>query len=108
VKELSPLSGLPLTKLWCSRTPVSDLSPLKALPLLELFCDSTKVTDLTPLEGMRLQALVFSPKDCAKGIEVIRQMKSIEKIAATSDQHGAPWMPAAEFWKKYDAGEFNK
>ena len=101
VSDLSPLEGMQLAKLWCYETGVSDLSPIKGMPLTLLGCEETPITDLTPLEGMKLEWLTFTPKRIAKGIEVIRQMKSIVKIGT----HTKPMKPG-EFWKKYDAGEF--
>jgi hypothetical protein len=71
-------------------TAVSDLSPL--------------VSDLSPLKGMALKEITFSPKQIAKGIELIRAMNSLQGIGITWDQI----RPAAEFWRKYDAGEFGK
>ncbi|HEY7307744.1 MAG TPA: protein kinase [Gemmataceae bacterium] len=55
--DLSPLKGLPLSRLICSKTQVSDLSPLKGMPLKWLDCGVTKVSDVTPLKGMPLQGL---------------------------------------------------
>jgi hypothetical protein len=49
--------------------------------------------------------LFFTPKNITKGIGLIRRMKSLRII-------GPQWepnqFPPAEFWKKYDAGEFGK
>jgi serine/threonine protein kinase len=57
VADLSPLKGMPLTWLECGVTEVSDLTPLKGMPLRGLFCQCPKVSDLSPLQGMRLDAL---------------------------------------------------
>jgi len=67
------------------------------MPLTTLSCQSTRVSDLTPLRGMRLENVSLSPTHIAKGIEVLRQMKTIRSINR---------MRPAEFWRKYDAGEF--
>jgi hypothetical protein len=73
------------------------------MPLQELMVQNClKLTDLTPLEGMKIQTLMFTPKNITKGIEVIRAMKSLNQILVD----GATWMKPEEFWKKYDAGEF--
>jgi len=106
VRDLSPLRGMPLTGLWCGGTQVSDLSPLAGMPLANLYCDTTQVSDLSPLNGMNLAVVTFTPKNIAKGIDVIRQMKSLDRI-------GIGWQPqeifpADEFWKKFDAGEFKQ
>jgi hypothetical protein len=54
---------------------------------------------------MNLKELYLTPKNITKGLDLIRQMRSLKTI-------GLSWhdneFPPAEFWKKYDAGEFNK
>jgi hypothetical protein len=106
VADLSPLKGMPLTTLYCKITQVSDLSPLKGMPLKTLWCYLTPVTDLSPLAGMSLQEIRFTPKKNTKGLEALRQMKTLKTIGIGLQKEKA--FPAAEFWKKYDAGEFNK
>ena len=71
---------MPLTGLHFSDTRVSDLSPLKGMPLTSLHCYNTQVSDLSPLEGMNLTAITFTPKNITKGLDVIRQMKSLKTI----------------------------
>lgn len=53
--DLTPLTGLSLTYLRCTRTKVSNLSPLKGMPLTFLDCGLTDVSDLAPLSGMPLK-----------------------------------------------------
>lgn len=55
--DLSPLKGLPLTRLDCVNNRLHDLSPLKGMSLVFLYIDSTQVTDLSPLRNMPLQEL---------------------------------------------------
>jgi hypothetical protein len=69
-----------------------------------LYCNGTPVSDLSPLEGLNLAEIAFTPKNITKGLEVIRQMKSLKTLGPVWDKR----FPPAEFWKKYDAGEFNK
>jgi len=57
LSDLSPLSGIPLTRLECDRARIADLSPLKDMPLATLHIASTPVEDLSPLEGMPLRNL---------------------------------------------------
>ena len=52
---------------------------------------------------MPLKELVFTPKNITKGLDVIRNMPSLERLG-TADLAN---IPAAEFWKRYDTGEFN-
>ena len=96
VRDLSPLAGMPLTELYLQGTPVTDLTPLKGMQLWKLDLSGTLVTDLSPLKGMPLGRLDFDPKKITNGMDVIREMK-------TSPING---MSAADFWKRYDAGEF--
>ncbi len=106
VSDLSPLKGMPLTKLGFMGTPVSDLSPLRGMPLTVMHFQGAGVTDLSPLDGMKLTEIWFTPKKITKGIDVIRQMKSIGNIGVGwgLGENSGP----DEFWKKYDAGEFGK
>ena len=103
VSDLSPLQGMPLRELLCYATKVSDLSPLKGMPITNLNCFSTQISDLSPLQGMNLTDVYVIPKNIAKGLDVIRQMKSLKTIGTVNGG-----FPPAEFWKKYDAGEFGK
>lgn len=99
VQDLTPLQGMPLRFLdlnSCGQ--VHNLTPLQGMPLTQLQVSGTQVHDLTPLEGMNL-ALIHLPgkNKSIQGMEVLRRMKSLRTI---ND------MTAAEFWKRYDAGEF--
>jgi hypothetical protein len=73
---------------------------------VELWCDGARISDLSPLEGMNLNALLFTPKNITKGLDVIRQMKSLKTIGVGLGDNDE--FSPAEFWKKYDAGEFGK
>jgi serine/threonine protein kinase len=107
LRNILPLKGMPLKKLWIPGTPVSDLSPLAGMSILELSIPDS-VTDLTPLQGMSIQRIEFTPKSIVKGMGVLRSMRSLTSLgeirAASIGFQGSP----ADFWKKYDAGEFNK
>ena len=60
MSDLTPLHGLPLSRLSLMHTAVSDLSPLRGMSLHWLRLAGTKVSDLTPLEGMPLASLQLS------------------------------------------------
>jgi hypothetical protein len=99
VRDLSPLGGMPLTVLdlgGCGG--VQDLSPLKGMPLVQLSLWRTGVRDVTPLHGMPLASLLL-PEDGAIGVEGLRRIKTLAIINE---------LPSAQFWKKYDAGEFKQ
>lgn len=53
---------------------------------------------------MELKKLTFTPNNEMKGLEIIRNMKSLEALGVVSEQHCKP----VEFWKRFDAGEFKK
>lgn len=97
---------MPLIYLDCSKTPVADLSPLEGMPLTWLVFGNTAVSDASPLAGMALTQVFLTPKNITKGINVLRQMKSLKTIGLSFDDKDK-YTPA-EFWKKYDAGGFGK
>ncbi len=106
VVDLSPIAELPLAVLHCRDTQISDLKPVAGMPCTELYVDKTAVADLSPLAQMKLQSVLITPANITKGMNGIRQMSSLTVI-------GSGWaesnrFPAAEFWRKYDAGEFGK
>jgi len=104
--DLTRLTGMQLTSLTLYQCPkITDLTPLKDMPLTKLtFGIGTRVRDLTPLGGLQLQELAFHPNFITKGMEAIRKMTSLTTIAG----YPQPPMPAAEFWARYDDGEFRK
>jgi len=106
ISDLTLLKGLPLTHFRCNRTQVSDLRPLKGAPLEVLVINNTKITDVTPLAGMKLESLCFTPGNITKGIEIVRGMKTIERLSV-SDAYNAEQIKPEDFWKRYDAGEFD-
>jgi hypothetical protein len=55
---------------------------------------------------MNLTEIAFIPKNITKGIDLVRQMKSLKTVTVNYRREDV--FPAAEFWKKYDAGEFGK
>jgi serine/threonine protein kinase/Leucine-rich repeat (LRR) protein len=132
ISDLSALGGMPLTHLNCDTTSVNDesLEPIKDCTVLGLLVLShtkvsdaglshimalknlkrlilvdTKVSDLRALKDMSLEEIRLTPKNITKeGLEVLRNMKSLKTIGTEWDQ---AW-PAAEFWARYDKGEFKK
>ncbi|OGV71136.1 MAG: hypothetical protein A2283_23690 [Lentisphaerae bacterium RIFOXYA12_FULL_48_11] len=108
ITNLVALKGMPLRRLNIYGTRVDDLTPLKGMPMAELNLDigETKISDLSPLRDMPLTSLRFTPKNIRKGIKVIREMKTLKEIGIGSELN--QFWSATEFWKKYDAGEFNK
>jgi len=74
------------------------------MPLKKLWIDDTGITDLTPLQGMPLEEIRLTPKNITRGLDILRDMKSLKTIGIEWNQS---W-PAAEFWERYDKGEFKE
>jgi hypothetical protein len=53
---------------------------------------------------MELTEITLTPNTVVKGMDVLRQMKSLKTIAVGRDAKDT--FLASEFWKKYDAGDF--
>jgi len=132
VSDLSPLNGMPLTHLNCAGTKVTDASlaqikDCKDLALLvlagtqvsdaglahlkdyknikRLQLQGTKVANLSPLLDMPLEEIRLTPKNItSRGLAILRKMKSLKTIGTEWNQ---AW-PAAEFWARYEKGEFKK
>ncbi len=104
VEDLSPLSGMPLKFLNLFGTAVEDLSPLSAMKTLQrLHIAESGVSDLTPIRNLGLVRLVFTPRDIDEGMEIPRNMKSIQEIGIKLDS----LLPPAMFWSLYDQGMYN-
>jgi serine/threonine protein kinase len=103
IHDLGPLRDLPLEYLDVSFGPVQDLKLLRKMPLAILYFVNTRVTDLSPLEGLPLREIWLNPRDITQGWDVLRGIQSLKVVRVVN-----VLFPAAEFWKKYDAGDFNK
>ncbi len=124
VSDLEPLRGMPLTAVAVSGPQILDFSPLdgmklsrlevagctnfrnlelvRGMKLTALAIDGAGVTDLSPLRGMPLESICLTPKLIVTGMDLLRNMKSIRTITVGGIRGG----PAAEFWTRYDQGEF--
>ena len=100
VLENMPLAALDLSACLQLRDLVflQKLKTLKSLTITGV----DKVEDLTPLAGLDLQNNALTPRFIHKGMDVLRNMKSLEAIAVDGDRRIEP----AQFWKLYDMGEF--
>ena len=92
------------THLHLDHTHVDDagLAQFKGMSMMSLWIDETDITDLTPLQGMPLEEIHLTPKNITKGLDILRGMKSLKTIGIAWKQ----FWPAAEFWERYDKGEF--
>ena len=65
----------------------------------------TKVSGLSPLKDMPLEEIRLTPRNITnQGLDILRNMKSLKTIGTDWNQ---VW-PAAEFWARYEKGEFTK
>jgi hypothetical protein len=102
VSDISALSDCPLVSLTLHKTLVKDLGPLANSRLERLHIGETPVSDLTPLKGLSLKRLIFTPGRITKGIEIIREMKSIREIGPSFENRMNP----SQFWSLYSEGKF--
>src|SRR5262249_40393790 len=100
------LQGMPLTSLQVHGTQVSDLTPLRGMPLTFLDMPNNNVEDLSPLQGIKLEAVFFTPKNIRKGMNVLRQMRSLKTLGISAKAKDR--LTPEEFWRNYDAGAFTK
>jgi hypothetical protein len=105
IQDFEPLRALPLTHLWINDCPhVRDLEPLRGKKLIHLgLIGCPQVRDLSPLEGMPLKGIDLTPRFIQKGMDVLRGLKSLESVNVKGNR-----FEAAEFWRLYDKGEFDK
>jgi internalin A len=123
VSDLSALKGAPLKMLWLNNIPVSDIKPIAGCPLVSLTLEGTSVvdvsplakhetlerlhigrtgvTDLSPLKGLKLARLIFNPKKITAGMDVVREMKTLQEVGPSLKDR----MPPTMFWGTLDSGE---
>jgi hypothetical protein len=80
----------------------ATMANFRGMPLTSLSIQNTGITDLTLLQGMPLEDIRLTPKKITKGLDILRDMKSLKTIGIARYEG---W-PAAEFWQRYDKGEF--
>jgi internalin A len=107
IRDLTPIAGLKLVSLDVQGCPVSDLSPLAEMTTLQrLNIAETDISDLRPLAGLELQRLIFSPETIREGMEVLREMSSLQGLDTSFDGVEKAMSPA-EFWELYERGEWS-
>jgi hypothetical protein len=105
VTDLSPLQEMRLEWLNLADSGVSDLSPLKGMTSLKtLIAENCRVSDLAPLKGLELETIRLTPRNITKGLDILRDMRSLKTIGIGHEQ---TWQ-AADFWARYDKGEFKQ
>jgi Leucine-rich repeat (LRR) protein len=99
ISNLAPLQGMALNELYIGNCKqVASLAPVRGQPLQMLDICNTSVEDLSDLEGMPLRFVAFTPASIKRGVDVVRNCKSVQWL----DSAWPPRTQPAEFWKKYD------
>lgn len=107
IRELTPISNLTLVSLDLQGCPVTDLTPLSEMTTLQrLNIAETEITDLRPLAGLKLQRLIFTPENISEGMDLLREMNSLQGLDTSFDGVEQAMTPA-EFWDRYDRGEWS-
>ena len=101
-KDCEQLNWLALNGTKVSGAGLAYLKGVRLTGLLQI--EGTSITDVTSLRDMPLEGIRLTPKNIARGLDILRDMKSLKTIGIRWDQ---AW-PAAEFWERYDKGEFGK
>ena len=98
LSDISGLKDMPISELKLGGTRVSDLSALLGSPISTLYIDGAEVTDGSQLRDLPLTQLVFSPEKMTKGMDVLRQKRSIVVIGENFANRTSP----EYFWIMYD------
>jgi len=107
VSDVSPLTGMEFDILSLSVTPVSDLSGLKGARIGVLHVRQTKVTDLAPLTNASIGRLDFNVDVITSGIEALRDADiAMMTVWTKTSPNPLQSISRADFFKRYDAGEF--
>jgi serine/threonine protein kinase len=99
ISNLAALHGMALNEVYIgSCKQVASLAPLRGQPVHTLDIANTGVDDLSDLEGMPLRFVAFTPASIKRGVDVVRNCKSVQWL----DSAWPPRTQPAEFWKRYD------
>ena len=79
LRDLSPLRGMRIEKLYIGHSAVTDLTPLRGMPLVILNCVGTSVQDLSPLTTMPLQELSCEYKPERDAV-ILRSIPTLQTI----------------------------
>jgi hypothetical protein len=108
ISDLREIVQLPLLEeLDISGTPVRNLLPLSGRRLQSLNIAGCAAAPLSVLEWMPLKTLVLTPSLCPdlKANPRLRSSRTLRSIRTATDPAE---QTAAEFWRKFDAGDYDK
>jgi hypothetical protein len=98
--DLTRLTGARISVLWLQGTKTRELAPLAGLPLRVLRLDSTPCNDVSALAAIpTLESLVL-PRGTA-GIEKLRALGALKRLAFEVSENGEPASPADVFWREF-------
>ncbi|MFM2090245.1 MAG: Serine/threonine-protein kinase PknB [Planctomycetota bacterium] len=100
VTDLRPLGGRPLATLSLDDTPVTDLRPLAMSPLRELRLSAVAVADAAPLKDLPLERLVIDPARVGKGLDALRDKKTLRQIATAWEGSWGRALSPQDFWAR--------
>jgi hypothetical protein len=127
VRDLEPLRSMPLERLDAGGYNFDSLEPLRGTPLKFLSLDgsNSRPLSLEPLTESPLKYLTIGYNGAIRDLRPLTSLPLEEIELRTPVEHAYPpeslkalrqntslklinRYPAAEFWKRYDAGEFKK
>lgn len=98
VIDISPITNCPLISLTLHKTKIKDITPLKYCKTLrQLHIGNTKVKDISPIKDLQLTWLIYSTRMVTNGLEITKQMPSLQEIGTTLENKRQP----EKFWALY-------
>ena len=64
--------------------------------------DCPRVEDLSPLRSQKLNVISLTPRSIKKGMEVLRDMNTLQEIIYVDQGGKLEKAERAEFWKRYE------
>lgn len=108
IADLRELVQLPLLEeLDISGTAIRNLMPLSGRRLKSLNLSGCAAAPLSVIEWMPLQTLVITPALCPD-LKTNPRLRASRSLRSIRDANDPPAQTAAEFWRRLDAGEYDK
>ncbi len=89
IRELTPIAGMKLERLFGRGNEVSSLEPLRGMPLKILDMGLNKIVDLTPLQGLSLEDLTIMDNNI-QSLEPLRDMR-LQILRASGNKEIRNW-----------------
>jgi tetratricopeptide (TPR) repeat protein len=104
ISDLSPLKGMRISELYLRCPGVTDYSVLRTVTANALNIGCPELTDLSSLRGLSITTIYIIARNVTKGIEVLREMKSLKQIYPFG--FTTVCISPEQFWKEYDEGKY--